>query len=110
MTQVAPSEARPFELPGHVVMRSFVLETILLDIETGLYYRLDAARGAMLECLLENGTITDAAWVLSRAGWGERGELVDELTVLCAALEELSLVGERTVPASATRELARPRR
>ena len=92
MSRVAPAATRRFSLPEHVVIRSFVSETILLDVENGLYYRLDATRGAMLECLLETGAVTESSRVLSQAGWGPGVELVAELTALCAELEELSLL------------------
>ena len=80
------------DVPSHVVIRSFVSETILLNVENGLYYRLDRDRGVMLQCLVEHGGIGDAARALAGAGWGMTHEIVDELTALCAELEELLLV------------------
>ena len=66
MARVAPAATRRFSLPEHVVIRSFVSETILLDVDNGLYYRLDATRGAMLECLLETGAVTESSRALSQ--------------------------------------------
>ena len=79
-------------LPPHVVIRTFALETILLDVQTGTYYGLSPDQGVMLECLLGHGTISAAAQVLAEAGWGAVHEIVDELRALCAQLEQLALL------------------
>ena len=85
-------------MPGNAVVRSFVSETIVMDVDTGIYYRLDRERGAMLECLLDYGSIAAAAAALADAGWGTRHALVEELTVLFDELEKRALV-ERVIAA-----------
>jgi hypothetical protein len=79
-------------LPNNVVSRSFVAETVLLDVETGRYFKLDRTAGAMLEALLGARSLAAAAGVLADQGWGAQEVLVADLAELCAQLEGLGLV------------------
>jgi hypothetical protein len=49
-----------FHVPGHVVHRRFVNETVVLNLETGQYHGLNPVGGLMLEALARHGTVRDA--------------------------------------------------
>ena len=51
-------------LADSVVMREFVAETVLLDISTGQYYRLQGKPADMTVALIELGNIDAAAVVM----------------------------------------------
>ena len=48
-------------LPDHVVHRTFVSETVVLNLQTGRYHGLNTMAGRMLEVLDEGPTIREAA-------------------------------------------------
>src|SRR3954452_12099156 len=74
-------------LPNNVVSRAFVAETVLLDVETGRYFRLDRTAGALLDAALAEPPLAAAAAVLADRGWGAREAVVAELGELCRQLE-----------------------
>ena len=55
-------------VPDHVVFRPFVSETVVLNLETGLYHALNPTAGRMLEVIAETGDLETSL-----------GLLVDEL-------------------------------
>ncbi len=57
-------EARA-RLPQHVVHRSFVSETVVLNLRTGRYHGLNPTAGRMLEALEAASTVGDAVPVLA---------------------------------------------
>ena len=48
-------------LPEHVVHRSFVSETVILNLQTGKYHGLNPMGGHMLEMLGESNDVRSAA-------------------------------------------------
>lgn len=48
-------------IPDHVVHRTFVAETVVLNLQTGKYHGLNTMAGRMLEALGEGTTVRDAA-------------------------------------------------
>ena len=92
-TTVAPHAAQCRALlPNHVVSRSFVSETVLLDVQSGRYFKLDASAGAMLDALLAERTLACAAVALAGRGWGSADRLLPDLAALGAELEALGLL------------------
>jgi hypothetical protein len=75
-----------------VVFRSFGSETVLLNLTTGQYHGLKGSGGRMLEVLAETGDLEAAASLVA----GEYGhplqEVERDMTELCRALAERSLV------------------
>lgn len=47
-------------VPDHVVHRAFVNETVVLNLQTGLYHGLNPVGGRMLEALERERTVRDA--------------------------------------------------
>lgn len=98
ITTVASRAARcRAALRPNVVSRAFVSETVLLDVETGRYFKLDATAGQMLDALLGEPSVAAAAALLSRRGWGAEELLATELAELCAELGGLKLLELREV-------------
>ena len=52
-------------VPDHVVHRSFVAETVVLNLQTGRYHGLNPTAGRMLEVLDDKGSVREAASVLA---------------------------------------------
>ena len=48
-------------IPEHVVYRTFVSETVVLNLQTGLYHGLNTMAGRMLEVLGQGPTVREAA-------------------------------------------------
>jgi hypothetical protein len=92
------SEARPdlstaaISIPEHVVTRDLSGQTIVLNLNTGQYYGLNATGGAMLEHLKSSGSAkTAAAQVASGFGAPEERVLGD-LLALCGELLSRGLI------------------
>ena len=52
-------------IPQHVVFKSFVSETVVLNLETGKYHGLNSTAGRMLEALDRLGSVEDVVALLS---------------------------------------------
>jgi hypothetical protein len=84
-------------VPQHVVFRSFVAETVLLNIQTGQYHGLNPVAGRMLELLAQVGSVDDVVEPLARE-FDVPVERVDvDLRELVEGLRERGLVEVRTV-------------
>lgn len=85
-------------IPSHVVFRSFVEETVLLNLKSGRYHGLNATAGRMLELLGEHG---DPAAVAARVAeeYDASAERVRvDVDALCADLLARGLVEVGDVP------------
>ena len=86
-------------IPQHVVSRSFVKETVVLNLDTGRYHGLNPTGGRMLEVLKEVPIVRDAAAKLA----GEYGlpaeEVEGDLLRFCDELAGRGLI-ERAGTAS----------
>jgi hypothetical protein len=91
-----PVKAR---IPQHVVYRSLVSETVMLNVQTGKYYGLNQTAGRMLE-LLERGSEFDAI-VSQLAAEFEAPEetLRTDFLALCTDLAEKGLIELEYAPA-----------
>jgi hypothetical protein len=79
-------------LPEHVVFRTFVAETVILNLDTGLYHGLNPMGGYMLESINGAPSVRDAARVIA-AEYGQDPAAVEaDLAVFCADLLERGLV------------------
>lgn len=80
-------------VPAHVVYRSFVNETVVLNLETGSYHGLNPVGGRMLEALDREETVAGAVGRLA----GEFGDVKpDDLELdvcsFCTDLLERGLI------------------
>jgi Coenzyme PQQ synthesis protein D (PqqD) len=79
-------------LPQHVVHRSFVAETVILNLRTGKYHGLNATAGRILDGLEQGHTPREVAAAIAREyNLGEDEVRVDVVT-LCHGLLERSLI------------------
>jgi hypothetical protein len=79
-------------VPQHVVHRSFPAETVVLNLDTGLYHGLNPIAGRMLDALESAGTVRGAAALLAPRVQEQRAILERDLLELCEALRERGLL------------------
>lgn len=78
--------------PQHVVHRSFVAETVVLNLRTGKYHGLNPTAGRMLEGLEDACTVGALVPRLAREYNVEPAQLEDDLLNLCHELLERGLI------------------
>jgi hypothetical protein len=78
--------------PQHVVHRSFVAETVLLNLNTGQYHGLNPTAGRMLEAIDAAPTAGAVVPELAQEYGVEREQIQSDLTALCQGLLERGLI------------------
>lgn len=79
-------------IPDHVVYRSFTAETVVLNLETGLYHGLNPTAGRFLEAFEQAPDVRTAIDRLAEH-YGQPSERIrDDSLVLCRSLIERQLV------------------
>lgn len=95
-TQAIPAERGLLDeivrVPGHVVHRRFPSETVVLNLETGMYHGLNHTGGRMLEALEELGRVRDVAAKLAAEFEQPVAAIEADLCSFCASLLERRLV------------------
>lgn len=84
--------AENVRVPPHVVFRHFAAETVVLNLETGLYHGLNPTAGRMLEALIQEDSFAEAARSLSGELDVAQAILLDDLTGLVDQLLERGLI------------------
>jgi Coenzyme PQQ synthesis protein D (PqqD) len=79
-------------LPQHVVHRSFVAETVVLNLRTGKYHGLNPTAGKMLEALAVAPTAGATVPELAREYGVEPAKVEGDLLKLCEGLLERGLI------------------
>jgi hypothetical protein len=79
-------------LPQHVVHRSFVAETVVLNLNTGKYHGLNPTAGRMLEALAAASTVGATVPELAGAYGVEPATVESDLLALCQGLLERGLI------------------
>jgi hypothetical protein len=87
--QILASRAR---LPQHVVHRSFVAETVVLNLRTGKYHGLNPTAGKMLDELETAASVGDVVPLLAEEYGVEAGQVEGDLLSLCRGLLERDLI------------------
>jgi hypothetical protein len=88
-------------VPQHVVYRSFPLETVALNLETGKYHGLNATAGRMLDALERAACVRDAAKELSETYEAQDQSVIEQdLCDLCMSLLERGLIETNSVSRS----------
>jgi Coenzyme PQQ synthesis protein D (PqqD) len=89
-------------VPEHVVQRSFEAETLLLNLDTGSYHRLNETGGRMLELLeATSGRVEDATAILAEEYGVSHEEITPDLIAFCSDLESRGLIVVVDEPGSA---------
>ncbi len=79
-------------LPQHVVHRSFVAETVVLNLRTGKYHGLNATAGRMLDALEGAPTVEAAIPELADEYGIAQDQIARDLNALCRGLLERGLI------------------
>jgi hypothetical protein len=79
-------------MPQHVVHRSFVAETVMLNLHTGQYHGLNPTAGRMLEALNAAPNAAAAVPELAREYGVEPEQIQGDLIALCQGLLERGLI------------------
>jgi hypothetical protein len=79
-------------VPSGVVYRDFANETVVLNLDTGLYHGLNPTAGKMLAAIERLGSISEAADSLAEEYGRSQTEVRRDLVRFCEALVERSLL------------------
>ena len=79
-------------VPRHVVYRDFATETVVLNLNTGLYHGLNPTAGRMLKLLDEHGEVAAVATQLSNEYRRPRAQIAEDLDTLCRDLLARTLI------------------
>jgi hypothetical protein len=79
-------------LPQHVVHRSFVAETVVLNLKTGKYHGLNVTAGQMLDELEKGRTPREVAEAIAEEYGRDPGEVQADVLALCRGLLERQLI------------------
>jgi hypothetical protein len=79
-------------LPEHVVHRTFVAETVLLNLQTGNYHGLNPVGGVMLEAATTAPSVRRAAELVAERYGEDPARVEADLLELCHGLLERGLV------------------
>lgn len=88
----APVLDATVRIPQHVVYRSFVRETVVLNLETGRYHGLNRSAGAMLSALDAAGSIRGALQTLTEIFPDADEQLEQDLLRFCEDAEQRGLI------------------
>jgi hypothetical protein len=88
-------------LPQHIVHRSFVAETVVLNLRTGKYHGLNPTAGRMLEALEQAPTVGSVIPELAQEYGLEQAQIERDLIDLCAGLLERGLIEVIDEPSTA---------
>ena len=79
-------------IPQHVVFRTFVEETVVLNLESGRYHGLNRTAGRMLELLGELGEVDTVAERLAEETGAPEAQVGADLHEFCESLAERGLI------------------
>jgi hypothetical protein len=90
----SPPTALPttVRVPQHVVYREFLAETVVLNLNTGVYHGLNPTGGRMLELLEEIGDVRVVAARLASEYRRPRSEIAADLEAFCRDLLARGLI------------------
>ena len=88
----APALDALVRIPNHVVYRSFVQETVVLNLETGRYHGLNPTAGQMLSALDKAGSIRGALQSLNETFPTAGDRLEHDLLTFCESAQQRGLV------------------
>jgi coenzyme PQQ synthesis protein D (PqqD) len=86
-------------VPRHVVHRPFVSETVLLNLQTGVYHGINPVGGRMLEALERAESVQAAAAALAEEFGVPLAQLEQDIVEFCQGLLERQLI--QVTPAAA---------
>lgn len=88
----SPVKTLKANVPQHVVYRNLVSETVVLNVETGIYYGLNTTAGRMLEVLDREPDVETALAVLVAEFDAAEATLREDLMALISDLTQNGLL------------------
>jgi hypothetical protein len=79
-------------IPQAVVYRSFANETVVLNLDTGIYHGMNPTGGNMLDVLDKVGSLREAAGALAHDYELPLSEIQEDLCAFCEGLIERGLL------------------
>jgi Coenzyme PQQ synthesis protein D (PqqD). len=79
-------------VPDNVVYRTFVYETVVLNLESGKYHGLNQTAGRMLELLERSSSVGEAAAKLANELSQPLHQIEVDICELCVGLAERGLI------------------
>ena len=79
-------------IPQAVVYRSFAHETVVLNLDTGLYHGVNSTGGRMLDALAAVGSVRECAEILAHEYDCPLDEIRGDLCKFCEALVDRGLL------------------
>jgi hypothetical protein len=79
-------------VPQHVVHRTFVTETVLLNLQTGKYHGVNPVGGKMLEEMEKGSTLKEVAATLAARFSRPVDQIERDLCAFCVDLQERNLI------------------
>jgi hypothetical protein len=79
-------------VPEHVVYRSFVRETVVLNLATGRYHGVNPTGGRILDLLAGNATLGTAAQALAEEFQRPLADVERDVCTFCEELRERGLI------------------
>ena len=80
------------EVPEHVVHREFPNETVVLNLQTGMYHGLNRVAGRMLQELQNQATVGAAANLIAAESGHAPADVERDICELCLQLSERGLI------------------
>lgn len=84
--------AEAARVPDHVVYRTFVRETVVLNLQTGMYHGLNPTAGRMFELLDQTASVKETALRFAGEYGQPLAEIEEDLCQLCRELENRGLI------------------
>jgi hypothetical protein len=84
--------AAHIRVPDHVVYRTFVRETVVLNLTTGRYHGINPTGGRILDLLADDATLGSAAQVLAEEYQRPLADVERDVCTFCEELRERGLI------------------
>jgi hypothetical protein len=84
--------AAHIRVPDHVVYRTFVRETVVLNLATGRYHGINPTGGRILDLLVDDATLGSAARVLAEEYKRPLADVERDVCSFCEELRERGLI------------------
>jgi coenzyme PQQ synthesis protein D (PqqD) len=91
-TDLSEMLAARIRVPDHVVHREFADDTVILNLESGMYHGINATGARMLEALQASASVDVAIDTLSSEFEQPRDVIERDVLSLCRTLEERGLI------------------
>lgn len=79
-------------VPEHVVYREFAEDTVILNLQSGMYHGMNATAARMLEELCSAASVGEAVEALASEFEAPPEVIERDVVVLCKTLEERGLI------------------